>query len=172
MKDLLRCATASLLLFVGGCGASTDVKKASQRAEPMALGWVQRSDFLNANYPRFQEMYDSVHIEDQFIEMIRQLQAGVEVVVVLGTWCSDSRMHVPRFLKIADRAGIAGDRIRFFGVDRSKKSADGVTDQYRVERVPTFLFFKEGKEVGRIVEAPRQSLEEDILVLLAEQHAQ
>lgn len=172
MKGLLRCAAAILLLFVGGCGASTGMEKASQSAEPMVLGWIQRSDFMNATFPRFQEVYDSAQIEDQFIEMIRELQAGVEVVVVLGTWCSDSKTHVPRFLKIADRAGILDDRIRFYGVDRSKKSADGVPDRYRIERVPTFLFFKDGREVGRIVEAPRNSLEEDILVLLAEQHAQ
>lgn len=165
MKSLLHYS--AIMLFLAGCSGSKDVNKTNTSSEPMAVGWIQRNDFMTSAYPRFQEVYDSTRIEEPFVEMIRQLQADVEVVVVLGTWCSDSKKHVPHFLKIADLAGIPASRIKFYGVDRTKKSNDGVTDRYRIERVPTFIFLKQGAEIGRIVEAPRTSVEEDMLAILA-----
>ncbi|MEK7671115.1 MAG: thioredoxin family protein, partial [Bacteroidota bacterium] len=89
-------------------------------------------------------------------------------VVVLGTWCSDSKREVPRFLKIVDLSLIPPAQIQFYGVDRTKKSSDGVTDRYKIERVATFIFLKRGEEVGRIVESPKNSLEEDMLAILAD----
>lgn len=171
MYQQLLCTAVLLALFGSGCSLSKETQKASSTSEVMALGWIQRSDFMTSTYPRFQQVYDSTQIEEHFVEMIRQLSTDIEVVVVLGTWCSDSKQHVPRFLKIADLSGIAPSRITYYGVDRSKKSADGVTDQYRIELVPTFIFFKKGKEIGRITESPRNSLEEDILSILADAQA-
>ncbi len=164
---------SALVLFLLGSGCSTgkETQKDSSTPDVMPLGWIQRSDFMTSTYPRFQQVYDSTQIEEHFVEMIRQLSTDIDVVVVFGTWCSDSKEHVPRFLKIADLSGIAPSHISYYGVDRSKKSNDGVTDQYHIEFVPTFIFFKRGKEIGRITESPRNSLEEDILSILADAQA-
>lgn len=164
MNTFLYCFAAVLLL--AGCSGTKDVQKANASSEPMALGWIQRNDFMTSAYPQFLDVYDSVHIGEPFIEMIRQVHGDVEIVVVLGTWCSDSKQQVPRFLKIADLAGIPAAQIRFYGVDRTKKSRDSVTDRYRIEFVPTFIFLKQENEIGRIIEAPRTSLEEDMLAIL------
>ena len=91
----------------------------------------------------------------------------METIVLLGTWCGDSRREVPRFLRIADMAGIPADRITLVGVDRAKKSGDGMSDRYPVEKVPTFIFLKGGVEIGRIVETPAGTLEGDMLTILA-----
>ena len=98
--------------------------------------------------------------------MIRSLSAGVDVLVFYGPWCSDSRRHVPVFLRIAEKAGIPDEQVRYYALDRSKKSGDGLTDQYAVEKVPTFIFLKRGKEIGRVVESPRTTLEGDIVAIL------
>jgi hypothetical protein len=37
---------------------------------------------------------------------------------------------------------------------------------YNIVYVPTFIFYKDGVEVGRIVEAPKHSLEIDIINIL------
>lgn len=156
-----------VLLLLTSCSGVKQTQRKEAPSEPMALGWVQRSDFMTASYPSYPEGYDSSRIDQAVVEMIRQLQDDSEVVVVFGTWCSDSKRHVPRFLKLADLAGFPPSRIRFYGVDRTKKSHDGVTDRYGIELVPTFIFLKNGKEIGRIVETPRTSLEEDVLAILA-----
>ncbi len=92
--------------------------------------------------------------------------SGVRVKCFLGTWCSDSKREVPRFFKVLKEAGLSDSVVTMIGVDRQKFSLDGSSMVYRVERIPTFIIFRNGVEVGRIVEAPHESLERDMLNLL------
>lgn len=165
MKQLMLVTLLALIAY--GCTGSSTGRDTSS-SEKMELGWIQRSDFMRPTYPKFTENYDTVHISNNFIDMIKVLHGGVDIVVVMGTWCGDSKREVPRFLKIVDLASIPLQQVKFYGVDRTKKSSDGITKRYNIERVPTFIFFKNDKEVGRIVESPRNSLEEDILSILAD----
>jgi thiol-disulfide isomerase/thioredoxin len=156
--------TVAALVMMGCAGSKTS----HDPNEKMERGWIDRSALMKPDYPRFKENFDTLHVDNNFVEMIKTLHSGIDVLVALGTWCSDSKREVPRFLKIADLASIASAQIKYYGVDRTKKSADGLTDRYRIERVPTFIFLKQGNEVGRIVESPKNSLEEDMLVILAD----
>jgi len=38
------------------------------------------------------------------------------------------------------------------GVDRTKKDPEGLTEKWGITRVPTFVFLRNGREVGRVVE--------------------
>lgn len=154
------------VLTLLGCSGSTTTKTGPP--EKMELGWMQRSNFMTEAYPVFAENYDTVHISQNFTDMIKLLAGDVDVVVIMGTWCGDSKREVPRFLKIADLSSIPPQHIKFYGVDRTKTSSDGVTEKYRIDRVPTFIFLKNQQEIGRIVESPVHSLEEDILIILAD----
>ena len=161
-------------LLIGGVAAFVLLSCSGSRVtqddpnEKMERGWIERSALMKPDYPKFKENYDTVHIDNNFVEMIAALHSGVDLLVVLGTWCSDTKREVPRFLKIADLAAIPASHIKFYAVDRTKKSSDGVTDQYSIERVPTIIFFKQGNEIGRIVEKPKNSLEEEMLTILAD----
>jgi thiol-disulfide isomerase/thioredoxin len=115
----------------------------------------------------FAFVYDTSRIHGDFVGLIRQVHEGIDIIVFLGTWCSDSRREVPRFLKIADLVGMDAARIKLYGLDRTKRSSDGLTDRYGIERVPTFIFLRGDEEVGRIVEVPRTTLEGDVLSILA-----
>jgi len=47
-------------------------------------------------------------------------------------------------------------------VSITKKHALGREDKkFKIERIPTFIFLRNGKEIGRIIETPVKSLEED-----------
>ena len=94
-------------------------------------------------------------MEENLVGMIAQLSGGVEVLVYYGSWCSDSRREVPRFLRIMEKGGFPGCRIRFYAVDRTKKSPDGLTEKYAIEKVPTFLFFRDGKEMDVTYRLPK-----------------
>ena len=163
MKSWLTVTTAVLLLSCSG----TNLTKYDPN-ELMERGWIDRSALMGQEYLRFKVNYDSARVDSNFIEMIKLVHGGIDVVVVLGTWCGDSKREVPRFLKIADLASIPPSRVRYYAVDRTKNSPDGVTSTFRIERVPTFIFLKQGEEVGRIVESPRTSLEEEMLTILAD----
>ena len=60
---------------------------------------------------------------------------------------------------------IPEERINLIGVDREKQSSVDLS-QLNIEYVPTFIVFYKGKELGRIIENPRISLEADLLQLL------
>jgi len=131
------------------------------------VGWLDREILEDPAYGNFALVYDTSHIHQDFVELIRQVNADVEVIVFLGTWCSDSRREVPRFMKIVDLTGMRESRVRLYGLDRSKQSSDGLTHRYTIERIPTFIFLKHGEEIGRIIEVPRATLEADVLSILA-----
>jgi len=50
-----------------------------------------------------------------------------------------------------------------------KNSPTGEERGLNIIRVPTMLFYKNGKEVNRIVESPIESLEEDMAQILSGQ---
>jgi thiol-disulfide isomerase/thioredoxin len=133
---------------------------------PELTGWVEGKVLVSSELPQFRLRYDTVEVNADLAQMIGQLQPGIEVLVFFGSWCGDSRREVPHFMKIAERAGIPVGSIRYYGLDRTKRSPDGLTDRHRIERVPTFVFLRDGKEIGRVTELPRSSLEGDIYEIL------
>jgi len=85
---------------------------------------------------------------------------------VMGTWCPDSRKQVPAFLRILDIWNFPGDSVTFIGVDDQKLSPVGGYEELNIERVPTFIFYKNNIEAGRIIENPLTSLEQDMVNIL------
>ncbi len=128
-------------------------------------GWMDRSDFDKPALKEFKANYDSAKVAPEMISMLSEVRDSIDALVFLGTWCPDSRTEVPRFLKIADLAGISGARVRLFGLDRSKRDPEGLSEKYAISKIPTFIFFKGGKEIGRIVEFPQSTIEGDMLTI-------
>jgi thiol-disulfide isomerase/thioredoxin len=150
-----------VLFCLAGCGVWGGTAQ-----DPDVTGWVDAKSILRPDFAGFRARYDTVEVNVDLARMIGQLQTGVETLVFFGPWCSDSKREVPHFIKIAEQAGMPTAAIRYYALDRTKESADGLTARHRIERVPTFIFFRDGKEIGRIVELPRSTLEGDIYEIL------
>lgn len=86
----------------------------------------------------------------------------------MGTWCGDSRRETPHFYKLLDAVNFDYKNLQMITVDRSKKSSNNEQAGLEIIRVPTFIFYKNGKEINRFVEYPVKSLEEDLLEILKE----
>ena len=97
---------------------------------------------------------------------LTQFSGKYKITVVFGTWCSDSRREVPRFLKLADNIGIGQENIKLLAVDSKKTGGDVDITGLKIEKVPTFIFYKGDKEIGRIVETPKINIETDLLNIL------
>ena len=84
----------------------------------------------------------------------------------MGTWCGDSRREVPKLYKVLEQVNFNMDNLEMVALDRSKRTPDNLQKGYNIIRIPTFVFYKNGKEIGRFVEYSRETLERDILKIL------
>ncbi|MFN0158675.1 MAG: thioredoxin family protein [Bacteroidota bacterium] len=159
----MKLLAVGLICLLCGCSATKPVSN-----EVVPVGWFDQEQLKTSAYPAFKARYDTVQVEQQFVGLIGQVHDSIEAIVFFGTWCGDSKREVPGFLRIVEQANFPRERIKFYALDRTKKSPDGLTDQYGIERVATFIFLKRGIEVGRITEKPSSTLEADMLSILAE----
>jgi thiol-disulfide isomerase/thioredoxin len=102
---------------------------------------------------------------------------GIEIVCVLGTWCSDSRREVPRFWKIQDAMRDKAVAMKMIAVGRTDAPEAMIWAQdnnvipdtrtrFDVTYVPTFIVMDGDVEIGRIIETPEVSLEADLATIL------
>ncbi|MBA7534469.1 hypothetical protein ES705_26716 [subsurface metagenome] len=111
--------------------------------------------------------YANYNVDIETLEKIsNERLKNITIQVILGTWCPDSRREVPRFYKIMDHLNFPEEKITLIGVNRNKKAPLKDYQNLQIERVPTFIVYKNQKEIGRIVETPMKSLEKDLLDII------
>lgn len=88
----------------------------------------------------------------------------VRIKVFLASWCGDSKEHLPHFVKLAKKAKIKN--VEYMALSRKKSLPDEDIAAFEIEFVPTFIVYKEGTEIGRIIETPEESLEKDLLKII------
>jgi len=115
---------------------------------------------------RFFSEYDNYHADTSIINQLKNLRQNLTITIISGTWCDDSKEQIPRFYKILDEAGFDENDIRLISIDRDKKAGDLNIDSLKITLVPTFIVYYDNKETGRIVEAPKQSLEKDLYSII------
>ena len=121
-------------------------------APPPLLGHLSRAQ-LKA-YESWQPLFAAApYVPDPAaIATVKSGAQGVTVLLIMATWCPDSKRELPRYFAIADAAGVADATLTMVGVDRTKKDGEGLTEKWGITRVPTFVFFRNGQEVGRVIE--------------------
>lgn len=132
---------------------------------PMLTGWLNAKQLCD-QLPRYALGKEQYQPDPEPMEQLKKISKDAHILIFLGTWCSDSEREVPRFLKIMDM--VQNERItyRLFGLDRSKRDAEGLAQKYQIEFVPTFIVSHGDQEIGRIVEQPMVSLEDDLVEIL------
>ncbi|HOY32172.1 MAG TPA: thioredoxin family protein [Bacteroidales bacterium] len=163
-----------IMFFLGGLGILSG-QETCQRVfdeksqTDILFGTCSREALLSCAFAEdYTIEYQSYQPNDTVLGRLKQLVSGVKCVIVLGTWCGDSKEQVPRFLKIIDQTGKSFDKLEIVCVDR-KKEAPGtdVKTIYSIEKVPTFIFYRNDTEAGRIIETPRVTLEKDMLEIIS-----
>jgi thiol-disulfide isomerase/thioredoxin len=164
MKWLLCLALTGSVLF-------SVVSMASQitDTDTILVGRLSQKE-VASRYSWFQDGKRKYQPDDNTVRALLPYAPQLHFVVVMGTWCADSRKHVPPFYRLMGALHIPEERIELIGVDREKQSSVDLS-QLNIEYVPTFVVLYKGKELGRIIENPRISLEADLLQLLQNPHA-
>jgi thiol-disulfide isomerase/thioredoxin len=109
--------------------------------------------------------YNEYSIDTDCIDSLKLQINEIHVKIILGTWCGDSRREVPRFIKILNEVNFPFKNVSIIGVNRAKICPEAGVDKGYVDYVPTFIFLRNGMEIGRIIEKPIISLEKDFLII-------
>ena len=134
--------------------------------KPMLIGYCDRSALEDSTFSWwFNSEYDNYEVNKEALEPIQKNLNDYRFTVVMGTWCSDSRREIPRFYRIVDDMGINEDNIKLIMVDHGLKTQKGEIDSLDIKAVPTIIMYKDGKELGRIVESPETTLEGDLTAI-------
>lgn len=134
------------------------------------LGKTDKKAFENQEFSWFQKNYDEYLINDKVISKVKDSLKNYKIKVFYGSWCGDSKRELPKFYKVIDQVGFDKSKLEVIAVDKKpeayKVSPTGEEKGLNVHRVPTFILYKKDKEVGRIVEYPKQDFERDILAIV------
>lgn len=155
----------SILFF--SLSFSQENKKVNKDKNGYLIGIATKETFQDPSFkPWFENRYNSYKTDPLIIAKLTFAVKDIKIRGYMGTWCADSRREVPRFFKIFDEINFDENNLELIGVDRTKNTPDNKAKELDVFRVPTFIFYKNGKEIDRFVEYPRESIEKDILKIV------
>src|SRR5262245_26513204 len=100
------------------------------------------------------------------VQFIHNLQKPVEIKVFWGDWCKESKKYVPAFIKSMEFAENPKITITYFNLSRDKKEPASDIAGWNIVNIPTFIVISNGKEIGRVVETPKDSVEQDLAEIL------
>jgi len=132
------------------------------------VGIANKDNFLKEPFNEWYTYnYEEYVSDEEIIDKLQPLLIEVTIKAFMGTWCGDSQEQTPVFYKILDEAEFDYNNLELVAVNRSKATPDNLQEGFNIERVPTFIFYKNGIEIGRFVEYPRESVEADILKIVS-----
>ena len=139
-----------------------------KNGEPLILGYCPASIIIDS---LFKDTWTTEYINYQpDFEVLGSLEGKLEDVnikIVFRSTCSDSREQLPRFFKILNELNYNVNSITLIGVNREKQGLSNEAEGLEIEFVPSIIFYKDGNEIGRIVETPVESIEKDLLKILS-----
>lgn len=178
MKNIY-IASGILAISMAGCTTAhlpvstpeINTKVKDERASEMLLGHCSRSCLLELPFKEwFLKNYADYTVDSVTAEKLIPLLKDKTIVVFMGTWCGDSRREVPRFIKLLDHCGVPEFALKLVMVDYRdgayKQSPQHEERGKNIFRVPTILLYSGTKELGRIIEFPKENLEKDLLRIL------
>lgn len=166
MKTLITIFITSFIIIT-----NTSAQKMNQRVfdektqTDILVGSCTRVGLIGCEFAiSYDQEYSNYKPDEQIINELKNKVMGVKCTLLLGTWCGDSKEQVPRFFKILDLLSNPIPDIKIIAVDRNKEAPEiNINEQYKIEKVPTFIFYRDSTEIGRIIETPIETLERDLL---------
>ena len=135
--------------------------------KPMLIGYTTLEAFKDTSFSWWwNSAYNMYDVDSTAVEELKVNLEDVDIKLVMGTWCSDSRTEVPHFYKILDEINYPEDKVTLINVNRDMQGLENEVEGLDINFVPTFIFYKYGEEMGRIIEMPYETLEKDMLELL------
>lgn len=153
-----------LCLILNACHTKKQFTIEKNQGENIINGRVTKSDFMNPKvFSWYGQEYKNYIVNPDLIAKLNLKSTNLKILIFGGTWCDETQRELPHFIKIIDEIGIQNSSIEMYMLDRKKQCNYFNVSIFNVTNVPTFIFFQNGIEIGRIIESPKKSLEEDMI---------
>ena len=167
MKRLL----FAFMVLIISCDSPTNQEAVNYEGETILVGDIDWQGLTSAQYGTwFIKGYKEYVVDSVALQPLVGSLSGVNIIVFVGTWCDDSKYQLPQFYKILDYLKYDLNDLRVIGLERLEDSQlVGPNQQapaYDIGFVPTYIFYQESSELGRITEFPQQSLEKDMIKIV------
>ena len=129
------------------------------------VGTVTQEDILES-FPEWREIVASYTPQEDAIEKLKAIDFIVKIEIILGTWCPDSKEHVSAYFKIIELVENPLVVSSYIGVPKNKEEREPFIQGKNIQSVPTFIVFIDNEEIGRIIEHPEKSVEEDLVDII------
>jgi thiol-disulfide isomerase/thioredoxin len=171
--SLFQLSVAALALVGLSIHACRDADAASgEKAmnEPKDIaGPITRQELEAKNFSWMKEgeATEKKRLSSADAEMKKKLAAlgkklgATDVEAYVASWCPDTHEQLPVFLSTLDASGAKPKSLKLFALDK-RKTYPGYANERNIERIPTFVFLRDGKEVGRFVETPKKTVLDDL----------
>jgi len=167
LKPVANTSSDKVLTTVSTPDVTSDEYIFSQQSTWL-LGYINPGQLAREPYSKwYTKGFDDYHLNSDAINKLLEINKDdITIKIVMGTWCPDSRREVPRFMRVLNIWQFPSEKLTVLGVDNTKLCPIGDFDKLDIQRVPTFILYKNNIEVGRIIENPVTSLEQDIVNIL------
>jgi thiol-disulfide isomerase/thioredoxin len=153
-----------LLGLVYQCKTASTYHSYIVNGEYIMDGRAKQKDFVgNPKCKWFDSSYAAYKTNQSFVNSLKPMSTEIKVVVVAGSWCEDTQRELPHFYKVMNEVGVSENQIELIMVDRKKQSSAFNASALDVKNIPAIIFYKDGKEQGRIVEAAIGGTEEAMM---------
>jgi len=155
-------------LLIGCAGLIPGIEHKSTFKKGYHYGVLSKALIQNhAAYTWFPKYYNSYspNIDEFDLSMLDK----TEIKVFMGTWCHDSKREVPRLYKILDELNYDYSNFEIIGLKKDKTGYFKDYSRFEIQKTPTIIFYQEGRDIGRIVEEPKGSLESHINNILTDE---
>jgi thiol-disulfide isomerase/thioredoxin len=124
------------------------------------------SDEIRESHRVFDIYVNRYNPDSTAVDYLRNFGESIEIKILFGTWCHDSKREVPAFIKTMELAENSNFKIEYIAVSREKSDPQGLSEAYDLQYTPTFIIFSAENEIGRIVEESTESIEQDLVQIL------
>jgi len=145
---------------------------------------VSVSQYINSLKQPFRDKFlkrkQTYQLEQETINQLKKFAEKIVIVAFSAEWCKDCTANIPVLALISEATGL---EVRIFGGLQKDPSnpkrkwrippSPPEVKTFDVDKIPLIVIVdREGKNVGKIIEKPREKpkLEEELLKIILEKH--
>src|SRR5690606_4826764 len=129
-------------------------------------GEISLNELLNEPSFTWMDSMKTYKSDSNAVTFLKKYMNRYQLLIFLGTWCEDSHHLIPQLYKIISASEFPLAQTKLYGVDRNKEGKYLEGKIYNITKVPTIIVSNGPKEIGRITETVKVSLEQDLIDII------